>query len=432
MAPSADKIVQLKPEAILADHNTRYGLLDSAVENLMASILSEGGVQEPISVIKMDTDDEGHTHKLLKGFYRHEAITRLNKDGAGLTLPTIVREEPDSEMAALRLQVTENVVRKNQSPMDTAIAIRMLLDAGMPRLEVRTLYARPSGGKKSILGPASNAWINMHLSFLDFPKAIQKKIHEGGVGVAAAYELTRVSPDKREAVLEKAENERERELDLEAKAEAKLLKEESKVAETRAKEEQAEAELKAAQLEAETAATLLDAATLAYKTIGETPGFLTMKDEDKRKLTESLKATQADIKGAEKAKAAADKKLGKLQPVSEAASTAAEKAKKTLATARQAKAGTTGKHGAAKKPAVGPGNVKKAAKEAGEASGVVPLSLADIRSMAKELATPGGFPKVQAIGTAFKDCIDGKSTPKELYRALGAITGELPASKVKK
>lgn len=420
-----DSVLQLDPAKIRAVHNSRYGLLEPDVERMMASILTEGGVQEPISVALLSEPDHGFEYELLKGFIRHEAVTRLNKDGAGLTLPALLREPAADALSAIRNQVTENVVRKNQSPMDTAVAIKMLLDAGMPRLEVRTLYARPTGQKGAKLVPASNSWLNIHLSFLEFAKPIQKKIHEGGIGVAAAYELARVAPDKREAVLARAEEEREKELALEARAEEKLLKEESKLAEARAKEEQSAAELKVAEDEKANAAALLEAAQARYKEAAEAPGYLTMTAEQKKAVSETVKAAQADVRGAETAVKAADKKLAKLQPVAESTSAAAESQKAKLAAARQAPA--PGKHGAAKKTAVGPTNVKKAAAAEG-AGGVVPLNLADIRSFVKEIATPGGMPKVTAIGKAIKDCVDGVTTPKDCYRALAVITGEAKAT----
>lgn len=428
MAKNDDKVLQLDPASILADDNTRYGLLDYRVDALKASILAEGGVQEPVTVAVLDeATAEGQTHRLLKGFYRHAALTALNKEGAGLTLPAIVKDEPADELSRIRLQVTENAVRTQMSPMDTAIAIRRLLDEGMPRTEVRTLFSRPTGKKGATLVPASNAWVNIHLSFLDFPKAIQTKIHNGSVGVAAAYELSRVTPEKRDAVLARAEEEREKELKLDEKAEEKFLKEESKAAEARAGEEQAAAELTAAQAEKAAAAELLESATKRRDEISLTPGYLTMTPEEKKALAESLKAAQADVKGAETAVKAADKKLAKLQPESVKASTTAQVAKDKLAKARQEKA-EPGKHGAAKKPAVGPANVKKAAAAEGVGK-TVPLNLADIRAFAKELATPGGMPKVTAIGVAIKSVIDGGMTPKECYRALAVITGEEKAKK---
>lgn len=423
-----DMVLQLDPAKILADDNTRYGLLEARKEILKASILAEGGVQEPISVAELDEAVDGKTHRLLKGFYRHAAVTELNKEGAGLTLPALVRDEPADRLTRLRLQVTENVVRTNQSPMDTAVAVKELMDAGMPRAEIRTLYARPSGQKGSKLQPASNSWLNIHLSFLDFSKAIQKKIHEGTIGVAAAYELTRVAPEKREAVLARAEEERTKELAIEEKAEAKFLKEESKLAEARAKEEQAEAELTAAKEEKATAETNLATAKEKYTEVASTPGYLTMNAEEKKKVAEAMKAAQADVKAAEKLDKDAAKKLEKLAPVTEAASTAASTAKEKLAKAREEKA-AVGKQGAAKKPAVGPANVKKAAAAEG-AGAPVPINLADIRSFVKELSTPGGFPKVTKIGEAIKRVVDGIDTPKQCYAALAVLTGEQPAPKV--
>src|SRR5207249_5746573 len=55
------------------------------------------------------------------------SVEKLNKEqGAGLTVPAIVRPLADDTLR-LKHQLTENMDRENQSPMDQAVAIDKLL-----------------------------------------------------------------------------------------------------------------------------------------------------------------------------------------------------------------------------------------------------------------------------------------------------------------
>ena len=208
---------QLDPGVILADENSRFGLKRLRLDTLVQSSLEMGGVNTPVEVEPLDTPVDGKQYRLTAGFYRHAAVSELNdKQAAGLTLPAIVKPIGDAGLR-LRRQLAENMERENQSPMDKAIAIKKLVDLSVPKVEIRKIFSTPGGRKGLVLQPASNAFINMTLSFLDLPKAVQEKIHDGRVGVAAAYELTKVHPEKRAAVLERAEQERIKTIEAEDK-----------------------------------------------------------------------------------------------------------------------------------------------------------------------------------------------------------------------
>lgn len=91
---------------------------------------------------------------------------------------------------------TTTTMNTNRSPIDEALEIRRLIQQGVSKMEIRKMFARPGGRKGFKSMPVSNSFINMRLSFLDLPKAIQEKIHDGRLGVAAAYELTKVTTGK--------------------------------------------------------------------------------------------------------------------------------------------------------------------------------------------------------------------------------------------
>jgi ParB/RepB/Spo0J family partition protein len=415
---SSGELVRLDPAVILADSNTRYGLKQSRVDSLAKSILERGEVLEPVEVEPLAETRNGQKYRLTTGFYRLAAVATLNLTGAGLTVPAIVRPIPTPQ-ERLRRQLAENMERENQSPMDQAVAIKSLLDSGLTKMEVREIFARPGGRKGNKVQPASNSFINMTMSFLDLPKAIQEKIHDGRVGVAAAYELTKVPAEKRATVLERAENERQKALEQEEKDEEKLLAQEKKQAEEKEARDKALGEVQAAEKKVADAKALLEektrAAGLAY-------------DISKSKLPDAKakKEAASNFKKAEQDRQVAEADLIAAQKNHEALNLKFEKREKLIAekAAKLKQARATAPAGAAaqKGEAVGPGDVKKAASKEGVSTSYVPLNASEMRKTVSELALPGGNPKVVAIGQALVRCFAGETTDKELYRELVAAS----------
>lgn len=420
MSPATvDRVLQLDPSKILAENNLRFGNLQADVNLLKTSIKESGGVQVPVEVVALEPAVNGFTHGLTTGFRRWQAVSELNKEeGAGLTLPAIVRPL-DNELDRVNHQLIENIERKSMSPMDTAVSLKKLMDLGLSRIQIRERFARPSG-KGGKVEPASNAWLNMTLSFLELPKAIQGKIHDGSVGVKAAYELTKVSPEKRAAVLQRAEEDSERERDREQKEEEKYLAAESKVAEAAKQIEETTVKMDEARAEVEIAEKAYDAkltaASDAYQKAQKAKG------DEKKTATDAHKAKETDAKVAEKALETAKKALAKLTDDHKKITDKAAEHRAKLDAARAQ--GATGK--GAKKAAVTDTAVKKAAKAEGE-GGVVQLNAAEMRKVIADLALPGTYPKVQMIGEYIKACFDGKDTPGQMLKKLASVTGELTA-----
>lgn len=415
--PNADTtLLQLDPTKVLAEDNIRFTTLQSDVDMLKADILKVGGVLEPVIVEILNPPVNGFGHKIRMGFRRHQAVLELNAQGAGMTLPAILRSGGD----LLQEQISENLQRKNLTPMDLAVAIQKAFAAGLTRLQIREMFPRQTG-KKGTPEPASNAWVNMTLSFLELPKPIQMKIADGTVGVKAAYELTKVSPDKRAAVIERAEADGLKEREREEADEKKYLASQTKLdAATKLAEETAlaldaaKAELEASEKNVEMAQRVAAEKYVAAKTA---------KGEEKKKAEESFKAAEADAKGVEKKLLAARKEFDKLNGTSKKATEAADAQRKKLEEAR-----ASAKKTAANKKIVSDTDVKKAAK-AVTGEGVVALSAADMRKTISDLALPGTYPKVQAIGAAIKACFDGVDTPGQMLKKLAAITGETAKKK---
>lgn len=92
-----------------------------------------------------------------------------------------------------------------KSTMDLAREFKRLLEEGVPKIRIREMYPRAGGRKGVKEAPASNSFINIYVSFLNFPEAIQEKIDDGRLTVKGAYELSKSTPEMWAAVLKRAE-----------------------------------------------------------------------------------------------------------------------------------------------------------------------------------------------------------------------------------
>lgn len=412
------QLVELDPAHILANDNSRFGLKPSRVESMAQSIMDLGGIRVPVEVEALDPKVGKFTHKLKTGFYRHAAATMLNDtQKAGILVPALVRQSPD-ELTRLREQLAENMDRENQSPMDQAVAVKKLMDAGVSRLEIRTMFSRPNG-KKGASQPASNSWLNIVLGFLDLPKAIQGKIHDGVIGVKAAYQLSKVPADKRAAIIEAAEAENAREREADEKEEKKFLEAQRKVEEAKAKVTDADSKIKDAQAEVEKTTAAVAAKQKELAEVKKLP-YLEADDKGKADIKEKLGAATNDVKSAEKLNKDAKNALAKLhEDKTKAEAVAQEQAQKLEGVKPKPK------QGRGKSTGVSDTDIKKAATKAEvPGAGNVPLGLAEIRIYLKSICADTAHPIVASIGKVLRQAYDGITTEKEMMHDLAIITGE--------
>lgn len=415
------QIKYAKPEELeTGDNAARFDLNGSRVDQLADNILSEGQVLQPVGVIQ-----ENGKKRLLFGFHRHAAVTKLNKEqGAGLLLPYVVLERADA-LAELKTQISENNQREELSPMDRAKAMKSLMDQGVSRKDVRILFAVPGGRKGSSFQPLSNAALNIHLRFLELPKTFQEKIHSGQLTWAAAYELGRVTPDKRAAVLARAEADLVSQLDKETRDEQRYLDAEKKLIDAENTTKEVASELEKARDGIGSAQQLLADKTAAYHEVQKEVGAVVTNkkadDKAKKAAAEKLKAAEADVKGAEKAVEAAKADVEKLEKRTKTSKEKAEEIREKLEAQRKAMKNKP-------KSAVGPKDIKAAAKTEGADTGHVPLTLQAIREFLKEGSTQTEYPKTAKVFTYLRRCCDGVGFPKEAIGNIAMLMGERVAA----
>lgn len=411
-AVDSNIILQLDPNTVLVDDNTRYNLKETRIQTLADSIVSQNGVIEPVEVEPLAEPKDGFLYRLTLGFYRHAAVKHLNTtQAAGLTLPAIahITSNPTER---LKRQLAENIERENQSPMDIAVAIKRLFTAGLPRIEIRGMFPGSNGTKKGArIQPMSNAKMNMYMSFLDLPKSVQEKIHQGIVGVGAAYQLTKVDKDKQVSILEKVESDRQKALEQEEKDEERFLTQQKKQEETQTKLETAKVTLQNAETKAK-----LTAESLEKQTALVTELFKASKG--KHATAKDKKAADSAFNEAEKVRVANEKSATEAQKEYEDAQVTYGK----LTEVPKPKDKPKDKSKA--KAPISKSEVQQAAKSTGASTGAVPLNAAEMRKVVADMALPTGDKaddKVIAIGAALVECFSGITTPETLYKEMRKI-----------
>lgn len=402
---SSEQITYVDPERIYAGANTRFNLKQSRIDSLAADILDKGGILSPVEARTYGGDGDFDVD-LTSGFYRVAAAMKLKGDGSTIQVPVIIRDV--DEPTRLFHQLAENMERENQSPMDIAIAIKALMDAGVERKEIRRLFARPTGRKGAVAAPASNAWVNIMLGLLELPKAMQARVHDGNIGVEAAYHLGRVPADKRQAVLDRIDKERAAQVEAEEKDEAKFLKAEAEVTEYSEKlttTDTEAADLRAAIEGAEKAAK---EQTAEFKRLSKV-NYLEMSKDDQKVHREKLSGAEASVKAANKLLKDSRNKLADLLTKRNKTEEALKDAKDKLDAARSAKSAAA----KSKAKTVSPADVQKAAAAIGASSSYVPLNAGEMRAVVKELFEEAGHPGVASIGKVLGRIFSGELTTKE-------------------
>ena len=147
---------------------------DDGIPALAASIAAHG-VREPL-LVRRSTLHQG-TYEVVACERRRVAAERAGRS----EVPAVVVDASDAE--ALMLSLTENLGRRDFSPLDEARAYLKLL----------TEYRVNPGGMAQRLA-RERAHIAMTLRLLGLPERVRQYIDSGQLGAAQAYDLLK-APD---------------------------------------------------------------------------------------------------------------------------------------------------------------------------------------------------------------------------------------------
>jgi hypothetical protein len=419
-------LLLLNPDQLVTTGNARFSILKFHVDELASLIEADGQVNTPIEVEALAADApevlEGFTHRVTVGFHRVEAVKKLRAKGLDILIPARVIQTVDAK-DRLHRQISENHDRQSLSPMDEGNMMKQMMDLGYSRMDIRNAFKVNKGKKGAAMTACSNSYLNITMSFLDFPKPIQERIHDGRLGRSAAMEFQKYPKDKWGDMLEAADNARlkafEKEEELDLKWETKHKKE----LESATKVETISAELTKAEADAAAA----EAARVSLvKAEAEAVVLSRSKHVDvdaKKKANEVLaKASQAS-KAAQIEAAKKEKEVVALRKKADAIKAKVEEAKKKVADAKAAGSTT---------PAKGPNAPTSSAEVHAAAKAVNAKPIKDealnftaLKAALRDLVKPCESVKVNGILKAIESClIAGQISVNVVLDVMRVAVGE--------
>lgn len=135
--------------------NCRDMFLPDAVKKLADSIATDG-LQYPV-IVRPFTEHPPHQYQLVAGFRRHAAFRLLKRD----EIPAMVTEKEITDFEAHKLNLLENLERKDLNILEEARGIRHIFPHG----ENITTIARELGRERP--------WVYRRLALLELPIEVQ-------------------------------------------------------------------------------------------------------------------------------------------------------------------------------------------------------------------------------------------------------------------
>lgn len=159
------------------------------VEKLAESIVAQG-LLSPLIVAEISEEEfkadeagnlNGFTHDLVAGFRRMAALNSID--------PTQTIQVKVTDRERHRVNLTENVQRKELGLVDLAYAAQKSLDAGDTVEQVAQTMGK------------SQSYIRQILPFLKFRTDIQKRVNSGEIGLRMARDMTQMDEGEQDALI---------------------------------------------------------------------------------------------------------------------------------------------------------------------------------------------------------------------------------------
>ena len=176
---------ELKLATITPDpEQPRKAFDDEGIDELARSMEAEGLLQ-PITVKLAPTySDRSPAYILIAGERRFRAATQLGWE----TIPAMLKDGI-GEAEAARLQLLENIVRKDLNPVEEAMGIQRLLDDGMSKQAVASAVGKPI------------QFVTMAVGMLAVRPDVLHLVKQGNIPPLTAFQMSKLDHDRQGQVL---------------------------------------------------------------------------------------------------------------------------------------------------------------------------------------------------------------------------------------
>ena len=178
---SDEQITELAIDEIEEDANQPRKSFNKEKLKELSESIKQYGVMQPIVVNPKNANGK---YVIVFGARRYKASLLAGKT----TIPVKINTLNDSE--TLYAQVVENVQREDLSPYDIALSIKVLVDAGIKKIDIATKFGK---GK---------SYVTEHLSLLSGSQVIQDIAKSKEIGIRTLYNLTKAHEEFPEQVEE--------------------------------------------------------------------------------------------------------------------------------------------------------------------------------------------------------------------------------------
>jgi ParB/RepB/Spo0J family partition protein len=173
-------------DLIPSSNNVRSFMDEDGIEGLLQSI-TQVGLLSPLIV--QELEDSAGTFVIVAGHRRFEALKRIHT--LDWLVPVLVRDDLN-EQSITQVMLVENLQRENLSPLDEAVAFKVLADGGITQTDIAARIGK------------SQSYVSQRLQLLTLPDDVRSLLADKAIKLSDATQMVGISEESLKPLIKKA------------------------------------------------------------------------------------------------------------------------------------------------------------------------------------------------------------------------------------
>ena len=173
-------------DLIPSSSNVRSFMDEDGIEGLLQSI-TQVGLLSPLIV--QECEDSAGTFVIVAGHRRFEALKRIHT--LDWLVPVLVRDDLN-EQSITQVMLVENLQRENLSPLDEAMAFKVLADGGITQTDIAARIGK------------SQSYVSQRLQLLTLPDDVRSLLADKAIKLSDATQMVGISEESLKPLIKKA------------------------------------------------------------------------------------------------------------------------------------------------------------------------------------------------------------------------------------
>ena len=173
-------------DLIPSSSNVRSFMDEDGIEGLLQSI-TQVGLLSPLIV--QECKDSAGTFIIVAGHRRFEALKRIHT--LDWLVPVLVRDDLN-EQSITQVMLVENLQRENLSPLDEAMAFKVLADGGITQTDIAARIGK------------SQSYVSQRLQLLTLPDDVRSLLADKAIKLSDATQMVGISEESLKPLIKKA------------------------------------------------------------------------------------------------------------------------------------------------------------------------------------------------------------------------------------